>query len=174
MRFIVYLLLVLNMTISACAQVPADRPPVETQAFDQKLTKLLSFDVPVIGVKELYEQRDQYVILDTREAEEYEVSHIEGAKLLGYKKLDESVLESIPKDQPIVLYCSVGYRSEKMGKELQKRGFQKVYNLYGSIFEWMNQSYPVVDRQGNKTRQVHTYNEKWSQWVDAQKVERVW
>ena len=159
---------------TTCAQVPEVRPVVENDQFDQRLSGLLNFTVPIIGVAELAETKDQYVILDTREPEEFALSHIEGAQYLGYKQLNESVLAELDKDSPIVLYCSVGYRSEKIGERLQKKGFTKVYNLYGSIFEWVNQGHPVVDNAGYPTDKVHTYNKKWSKWVEEGKATKVW
>lgn len=80
----------------------------------------------------------------------------------------------IPKDAKIVLYCSVGYRSEKIGEKLQKMGYTDVNNLFGSLFEWVNRGYKVVDKDGNETQKVHTYNKDWSQWVDETKAKKTW
>ncbi len=137
---------------------------VTNQKFDEMLQLLLSNTVAQITVDEL-EQTDGVCLLDAREWEEYQVSHIEGAQYIGYKNLNKDILENIPKEQTIVLYCSVGYRSEKIGEQLQKMGYTNVYNLYGSIFEWVNQGNPVVDENGT-TKRVHTYNKRWSQWLE--------
>jgi hypothetical protein len=48
--------------------------------FDQKVNSLISYTVPVIDVGEANKNQEQYVFLDAREAEEYKVSHIKGAK----------------------------------------------------------------------------------------------
>jgi rhodanese-related sulfurtransferase len=157
-----------------CAQVPVDRPHLANQKFDDRLTSLIDFSVPVMSVQELHENADQYVILDTREKEEFDVSHIPGAIYVGYDDFDEKVLADIPKDANIVLYCSVGYRSEKIGKRLQKKGYSSVSNLFGSIFEWVNQGYTVVDNENHPIYKVHTYNKKWSQWVDENKAVKIW
>ncbi len=131
--------------------------------FDEMLNDLLSFTVPYVTVDEL-EALDGVCLLDARELEEYEVSHLPDAKHIGYKRLQTDVLENIPKEQTIVIYCSVGYRSEKIGEKLKKLGYKNVYNLYGSIFEWVNQGNEVVDEEG-QTNEVHTYNKQWSQWL---------
>lgn len=133
------------------------------KAFDEMLENLLSFSVPYITVDEL-KQMDGVCLLDARELEEYEVSHIEGAQYLGYNDFNKKILENIPEEQTVVVYCSVGYRSEKIGEKLQSMGYTNVYNLYGSIFEWANQGNPVVDKNGTTTR-VHTYNKRWSKWL---------
>ena len=57
---------------------------------------------------------------------------------------------------------------------MKKAGFSNVYNLYGSIFEWANQGHRLVDKGGQPTFKLHTYNKKWSKWVDNAKIEKVW
>lgn len=104
-----------------------------------------------------------YFFLDARETEEYDVSHIKGAMPVGY---DDFSLDGIKlqKQDTIVVYCSIGYRSEKIGEKLQKRGYENVFNLYGGVFKWMNDGYPIYSN-GEETDRIHTYNKKWSQWV---------
>jgi predicted sulfurtransferase len=66
----------------------------------------------------------------------------------------------------VVVYCSVGYRSERVGEHLLAMGFKDVKNLYGGIFEWVNNGQAIVDRNGKFTNQVHTYNKSWSKWLE--------
>lgn len=150
------------------------KPTVNNAEFDAELGRLLNDSVPFISVEELRKRLDEFVVLDTREEAEYVVSHIPNARFVGYKKFDEASVDGLSKDTPIVLYCSVGYRSGKVGKKLQKKGFTNVFNLYGSIFEWANKGYPMENANGQKTSKVHTYDEKWSKWVDNPEVEKVW
>ncbi|MEM9920584.1 MAG: rhodanese-like domain-containing protein [Bacteroidota bacterium] len=159
---------------TACSQQPAVRPPLSDPALDKELGSMLDFNVPLMGVAELKERQSKVVLLDAREPEEYERSHIEGARCIGYKKFKLKKLKDIPKDATVVLYCSVGYRSEKIGQKLQKAGFTDVYNLYGSIFEWANQGYPLVDKSGESTQTLHTYSRTWSKWVKRKEIQKVW
>ncbi len=161
-------------SIVACSQAPAVRPAIVNPAFDQEISSTISFSVPTIGVEELKNTTEEVYILDAREKKEYEVSHIPNAQYIGYNKIDKSLLKEIPKDAKVVLYCSIGYRSEKIGEKFRKKGFTNVHNLYGSIFEWVNQGNPVVDKDGKPTTKVHCYNKKWSQWVMDGKAEKVW
>ncbi|MEM6967475.1 MAG: rhodanese-like domain-containing protein, partial [Bacteroidota bacterium] len=158
----------------SCAQAPGARPKVNNDAFDKKIAKTINFTIPVMGVDELKEMQDDVIILDARPESEFEVSHIEGAKRIGFRKIDKDVLDGIDKDEQIVVYCSIGYRSEKVGEQLQKMGYSNVYNLYGSIFEWVNQGNEVVDKDNQPTEKVHTYNKRWSKWVEEGKAEKVW
>ncbi len=109
-------------------------------------------------------ENENVVILDIRSDEEFGVSHIEGAQLVDYENFDIEDLASIDKEAEIIVYCSVGYRSERVGEKLIDRGYQNVNNLYGGIFQWKNTDYQVVNDNGT-TDSVHTYNRSWSKWL---------
>ena len=162
------------LTILFLSSIQGISQDVLNPTFDDRLEQLLSFTVPVIDVPEANENADDYIFLDARELEEYQISHIPGARYIGYKKFDEDLLEGISHDDKIIVYCSVGYRSEKIGKKLEKLGYTTVYNLYGSIFEWINCDLPLENQQGIATDSIHTYNKNWSQWVDDKEVIKVW
>jgi len=57
-----------------CAQVPQDRPHLSNERFDKRVTELIDFSVPVISVQELHENQSDYIILDAREKEEFDIS----------------------------------------------------------------------------------------------------
>ncbi len=158
----------------ACAQKTTNRPHCENKTFDKTLALMLHFSVPVIGVKELNEHRKEYILLDARETKEYEVSHIEGAKNVGYEHFLIENVANLDKKTPIVVYCSVGYRSEKIGEKLKSAGFTDVKNLYGSIFEWTNQGFPVVDSTNKSVPKIHTFNKLWSNWISNKNIEKVY
>ena len=146
---------------------------VSSAAFSDKINSYLEFSIPVVSVKEAHQLKD-VVFLDAREIEEYEVSHLPAAKYIGYKNMDDAVLKQVPKDKRIVVYCSIGYRSEKIGEKLKKKGFTRVYNLYGSIFEWANEGYALDDKTGQPTKRVHVYNKQWSKWMTNRNYEKVY
>jgi rhodanese-related sulfurtransferase len=143
-------------------------------AFDAELARLLTFSVPLMSVEDLQKQQDKVALFDAREKVEYDVSHIPGAAYLGYENFDPARLGNLPKDNIIVLYCSVGYRSEKIGEKLKAMGYRKVFNLYGSIFEWANKGYALESSYGKTVKTLHTYNEEWSKWVTNPKLEKKW
>ncbi|MFM2375199.1 MAG: hypothetical protein RLZZ165_296 [Bacteroidota bacterium] len=105
------------------------------------------------------------LILDTRSPREFEVSHLPTAKLVDYKTFSRNDVENQALDRVVVVYCTVGYRSERIGEQLEELGFQHVFNLYGGIFEWVNQGHTVVDARGNPTMKVHAYSEDWGRWL---------
>ncbi len=105
------------------------------------------------------------LLLDVREKEEYEVSHLKGAVPAMTEKEALQALEGVPPDRPVVLYCSVGYRSSEMAGFLQKQGFRKVYNLEGSIFAWANEGRPVY-RGDERVSKVHPYDRVWGKLLN--------
>lgn len=174
MKNILVLFLTIAFASISCAQAPGSRPKVNNEAFDQKIAKTINFTIPVMGVDELKEMQEDVIILDARPEGEFDISHIQGAKRIGFRKLDKDALKGIDKDEQIVVYCSIGYRSEKVGEKLKKMGYSNVYNLYGSIFEWVNQGNEVVDKNNKPTEKIHTYNKRWSKWVEEGKADKVW
>jgi rhodanese-related sulfurtransferase len=106
-------------------------------------------------------ETQQPVLLDTREPEEYRVSHLKDAGLAGSLAEALNYLSKEDTNRTIVLYCAVGYRSAKMAAGLIKKGYREVYNLKGSIFQWANEGRPVY-AGGKRTEKVHPYDWKWS------------
>jgi len=136
------------------------------------LSKLYRNTVSIISTLDLaykIENKEKIVVLDTRSEKEYKPSHIEHAVFVDYKKPDLSILDTINQNTEIILYCTVGYRSEKIGEKVQKLGFKKVFNLYGGITQWVNDGYSVYNKDG-KTNIVHGYSKEWSKWFKSGEV----
>ncbi len=98
------------------------------------------------------------LLLDVRTGAEYAVSHLRNAQHLAPDA--EAIAVTAAKDQPIVTYCSVGYRSGAFAQRLHAAGFTRVANLEGSIFRWANEGRPVF-RGAEQVAQVHPYNRVW-------------
>jgi rhodanese-related sulfurtransferase len=155
-------LLVMSVFFSGMLQSWAQLK-VGNPEFDKLLQGLLDHDVPEMAVNEACDTFP-VLFLDARERQEFEVSHLPGAIWIGYDDFKLKRISEISKDQPIVVYCSVGYRSERITKKLINAGYSKVSNLYGGIFEWTNRGYTVENEVG-PVKKVHTYNKDWSRWV---------
>jgi rhodanese-related sulfurtransferase len=158
MKRFVYLLTLLTLSFPLFAQ------DIQNPEFEQAVKDILSFSVPNISCEDLNADYDEYLILDARTAEEYKVSHLKGAKRVGYDDFSVKSLKGIDKSTKIVIYCSVGYRSEKIGERLMRMGYSNVLNLYGSIFEWNNQAYPLYKGK-KKTTKIHAVDADWAKWV---------
>jgi rhodanese-related sulfurtransferase len=105
------------------------------------------------------------LLFDVRTAEEWNVSHLPGARHVEPKAPIESVTMGISRATPIVTYCAVGYRSAEMAKRLKAAGFTNVRNLEGSIFQWANERRPLVQGEQPATR-VHPYNGLWGRLLE--------
>lgn len=118
--------------------------------------------VDYISVEELQEH-DNIIILDTRQWEEYQVSHLKNAIWAGYDDFEmDKVVRAVPnKATPVVVYCSIGVRSEDIGEKLKRKGYSHVSNLYGGIFAWKDKGYPVYNAKGQVTEKVHAYSKYW-------------
>ena len=138
----------------------------QSKKFERLLKNNLKGSVPILRVSEI-ESNVDYVFFDARETKEFQTSHIKGAIPIGFDSFDVQIIEqSYPnKTQQIIVYCSIGVRSELVGEKLRAAGYTNVYNLYGGIFEWKNQSNQVVDSIGVPTQKVHTYSKEWSRWL---------
>lgn len=147
------------------ALTPQSPSPIENPKFKRVVDNSLSFDIDTISVGELKKCTTPYLLLDAREQEEFDVSHIKGAMYLGYDDPDYSVFKNVSEDTPIIVYCSIGYRSEKIAHKIKRMGFENVRNLYGSIFEWANQGNELCDDKDESTNVVHGYNRSWSKWI---------
>ncbi len=112
-------------------------------------------------------ERMKPLILDTRTLEEYEVSHLYGATHSSSVESALKVLATVDKGHPVVAYCSVGYRSAKMAKKLREAGFSQVYNLEGSIFEWVNAGRAIY-RGEKRVHVVHPYDKMWGTLLNQQ------
>jgi len=165
--------LVVGSSCTVWRKPPAHRPGLVNPALDDRLQSLLSFDVPLIGADSLIKLSD-IRLLDARDPEEFAVSHIAKARWIDPKKALPAWTDTIPRDAPIAVYCSVGYRSEKMGRQLREAGFTNVMNLYGSLFDWIDRGLPVVDSSGRPTDRIHTYNSRWGELVTNPSAEKVW
>lgn len=137
---------------------------VESKTYGMLLNTMLSHTVDELSVKQVLALKDPLYI-DSRERKEFDVSHIYGAVFVGYDSLDLTEIPKTNLNRPIVVYCSVGYRSEKVAEKLIELGYTKVYNLYGGIFEWVNQGQKVYKKE-EQTNQIHAYNKVWGVWLN--------
>lgn len=100
-----------------------------------------------IGTQELVRlvNKENAVVLDVRERNEFMEGHIVDALNIPYASL-ESRLDEISqhKEKPIVIACKMGQHSGAAGTLLQKNGFTNVTRLTGGYAEWRAQNLPVV------------------------------
>lgn len=140
---------------------------VAQETLSQLLNNYNTKSVPYITVQELAMPKTDALILDARELKEYNTSHIQDALFVGYDhfNITETTKLIENKEQQIVVYCSLGIRSEDIAEKLKEAGYTNVLNLYGGIFEWKNNNFPVYNIEEKETEDIHTFSEAWSKWL---------
>jgi len=169
MRYILFSILIISSSILI------GQSEGISKEFEKEIDSYLNKTISTISIEQLSSMDSgRFVLLDAREKDEYDISTIPGSTYIGYDDFDMESIEHLPKGQPIIVFCSIGYRSEKIGEKLKKAGYGRVFNLYGSIFAWANAGNQLCTPSGEDTNKLHTYNKKWSKWVENPKVKKVW
>jgi sulfur-carrier protein adenylyltransferase/sulfurtransferase len=85
--------------------------------------------------REMTEKGPSLVLIDVREPHEWEIAHIEGARLIPLGQLPERLAE-LDGHSEIVTHCHHGARSMKALAVLKGAGFNRVRSLAGGIDAW--------------------------------------
>ena len=99
------------------------------------------------------------LLIDIREAAEYERGHIPGAILSPRGLLEFEIHRLVdctstdpgmaPEDREIVLYCGTGGRSALAAETLNAMGYRNVRSMAGGIVAWAAAQLPIdLPRQG--------------------------
>jgi molybdopterin/thiamine biosynthesis adenylyltransferase/rhodanese-related sulfurtransferase len=86
---------------------------------------------------------DDFDLIDVREPFEWEIAHIEGARLVPLSTFPDAIKELDP-SREIVVQCKVGGRSARAADALVAAGFRNVWNLAGGITRWSDEVDPTV------------------------------
>ena len=86
---------------------------------------------------------EDVLVLDTRNTYETELGVFQGAvdpKLSTFSEFPEWVENSgIPRDKPVLMYCTGGIRCEKALLVMEQQGYENVYQLDGGILNYLQQ-----------------------------------
>src|SRR5699024_11094534 len=114
-------------------------PPISTPTDPVMHTGLLLTEAIKKGrlitpeqLNEMMENEQEFTIVDVRNKDSYETAHIKGSINIPVDTLRDS-LESLNKNEEIVVYCGSGNSSTVAQEILINSGFQKVYNLTGGL-----------------------------------------
>lgn len=88
--------------------------------------------------------RDDVVLIDVREPDEFRGEHIKGAHHIPLGSIPSKLAElEKHKTKQVLLYCRSGNRSSAAANMMVKAGFTNVGHLAGGIMAWKAESYPV-------------------------------
>jgi len=124
-----------NPKCLVCSKNPEIKELIDYQAFCgiEEVPEVASV-IPVELSHEMKQGR-KVMLLDVREPHEWEIVHLEGAKLIPLRDLPERVNELDTADE-IVAYCHTGARSARATDFLRSLGYKKVRNLEGGVEAW--------------------------------------
>jgi rhodanese-related sulfurtransferase len=102
-------------------------------------------EVSIDEVKKMIDNREDIILLDVRDSEEYETGHIPGAINISRGRLDFKVHLIIPdKNAKVVVYCGLDLRSPLATKSMNDLGYKKAVNMIGGLKAWKESGYPIV------------------------------
>ena len=94
-------------------------------------------------LKEREEGSRDFVLVDVREPNEYEINQIPGSVLIPKGEfLNGNALEQLSQDKPVVLHCKSGVRSAEALAVLKGAGFADAVHVGGGVVAWVNQIDP--------------------------------
>ena len=101
--------------------------------------------LPPQELKQWLDENKDFVLLDMRNEFEFELGTFDQAQQLHlrrFRKLQtkDHEINNLPKDKPIVTFCTGGIRCEKAGPYLEKFGFKNIFQLEGGIIEYLRQT----------------------------------
>ena len=84
------------------------------------------------------------LVLDVREAAEYEKGHMLNARNIALGELEARAAEiEKHKGKPVIVVCDNDNRSGKAATALRKQGFEQVFTLGGGIGAWRQAGLPL-------------------------------
>ena len=96
-------------------------------------------------LKEWMDGEEPCSLVDVRELLEWEICHIDSAKLVPLSTF-ETAPDTLNPDDRIVLYCYKGKRSLQALEKLREAGFSKLHSLAGGIDRWAEEVDPEMPR----------------------------
>jgi rhodanese-related sulfurtransferase len=104
--------------------------------------------VPEVSAAEV---RDDMLVLDVREDDEWAAGHVPDAVHLPMMQIPHRLAE-VPADRDIAVVCRVGSRSAQVVAYLQANGIDRVRNLGGGMYAWQEAGRPMVSEDGHDPR----------------------
>jgi rhodanese-related sulfurtransferase len=105
----------------------------------------------------------QPLLLDARTQAEYTASRLPGALRADVSPVQLGIEGKL--DQPLVIYCAVGFDSAPVAVRFLAQGYRRVQFLEGGIFLWANESRPLENAHGS-TDKVDPANSRYLSFLN--------
>jgi len=107
-------------------------------------TRLLGFNELKPGEAVQLMNREEPLVLDVRENNEYQAGYIQGAVHIPVGELEGRIKElEAWREKPVLIYCRAGQRSAKAAAVLKRQGFSQLYKLDGGMMAWQSGNLPI-------------------------------
>ncbi len=117
--------------------------PVAAPGHSSTQSESIMDSISPLELKARIDHGDRPFILDVRNPEEIAICRIEGSTVIPLPELPNRISELDP-NQPMVVHCKSGKRSEKAIGLLQQAGFKQLANLDGGILGWIKEVDPTL------------------------------
>ena len=103
--------------------------------------------ISVVQLEHMLKEREEgirdFVLIDVREPNEYDINRIPGAVLIPKGEfLNGSALEKLPSDKQVVMHCKTGVRSAETLAIVKGAGYADAVHVGGGVVAWVNQIDP--------------------------------
>jgi len=103
--------------------------------------------ISVVQLEHMLKERENgerdFVLVDVREPNEYEINRIPGSVLIPKGDfLNGDALSELPSDKQIVLHCKSGVRSAEALAVVKGAGYSDAVHVGGGVVAWVNQIDP--------------------------------
>ena len=106
----------------------------------------MDLEITVAQAQTLLASPDKPLLLDVREAWEYDTAHIEPSTLIPMNEIPARAFKELDEEDPILVLCHHGARSLSVAAWLRNQGFDKAQSISGGIDAWSRQIDPTVPR----------------------------
>lgn len=115
----------------------SQQPQLDEKGLPQGYSFKPDWEVTPREVKSLIDKGEEFVFVDCRMPNEYQITHIDGTKLIPLQQIGSRMSELTPhKDDKIVVHCRSGARSLQFAQMLRQNGFVDVKSMAGGILLW--------------------------------------
>ena len=103
--------------------------------------------ISVVQLEQMLKEREagerDFVLVDVREPNEYEINKIPGSVLIPKGEfLNGNAISELPADKPIVLHCKSGVRSAECLAIVKGAGYADAVHVGGGVVAWVDQIDP--------------------------------
>jgi len=124
-----------------CAGEAADKTP----ELLVKEAKAAIKEVTINDVKNMLDAKENVVLLDVTDKNEFELGHLPGAINISRGTLEFKVATLIPdKNSKIIVYCGTDRRSPLATMTMNDLGYKNAVNMAGGLKAWKEAGYPIV------------------------------